>query len=244
MAAPENLPRQGEPAGLQRLERQVERSQFLMHSTVGEQSGRLREIEAVLYGLIDVLAERGIASPQAVQRAAFEVRAEMEAHGETSELRLGLRVDDGPPAPPRAVNCAERLSICKAVCCSLDFALSAPEVEAGRVKWDLGRPYFIRQEADGRCCHLDPLHGGCGVYADRPRVCRQYSCEGDARIWSDFDRMVLNQAWVDAHLAAPRDLRLRTLRDHRPPSAMSPSQDRELNDRAAGRTTAATDFEP
>jgi hypothetical protein len=31
-------------------------------------------------------------------------------------------------------------------------------------------------------------------------LCRRYNCRHDARIWSDFDAMVLNQAWIDDHL--------------------------------------------
>jgi hypothetical protein len=54
------------------------------------------------------------------------------------------------------VNCEERLHICKAACCQLDFALSVEEVESGKVKWDLGRPYFIRQDATS--CHYSHLN--------------------------------------------------------------------------------------
>ena len=70
----------------------------------------------------------------------------------------------------------------------------------GRVKWDLGRPYFIRHDTAGSCHHLDGGTHGCTIYADRPRVCQRYSCAGDSRIWTDFDGMELNHAWIDAHL--------------------------------------------
>jgi Fe-S-cluster containining protein len=101
---------------------------------------------------------------------------------------------------PVEVDCSARLHICHAACCRLDFALSVEEVEAGKVKWDLGRPYFIRRESDGCCTHLDSASGTCRIYHDRPAVCRGYSCAKDTRIWKDFDNMVLNQEWIDANL--------------------------------------------
>ena len=45
------------------------------------------------------------------------------------------------------------MHVCQAVCCKLDFALTADEVENGVLRWDLGRPYLIRHEADGWCAH-------------------------------------------------------------------------------------------
>ena len=68
------------------------------------------------------------------------------------------------------------------------------------VKWDLGRPYFIRHEASGYCTHIDPATLACRIYGDRPAVCRGYSCAGDDRIWLDFEAMVLNVEWIEAHV--------------------------------------------
>src|SRR5262249_22332691 len=49
-----------------------------------------------------------------------------------------------------------------------DFALSVPEIEAGAARWDLGRPYFIRQEADGLCTHK--IDANVGIRGSRPRA--------------------------------------------------------------------------
>src|SRR5205085_937235 len=106
--------------------------------------------------------------------------------------------DDGLPV--QMVDCEARMHVCHAVCCKLKFPLSGPEIDSGHVKWDIGHPYIIRQESDGRCTHNDAATGHCGVYDHRPRVCRRYSCVGDTRIWKDFDNMVLNQEWIDAHI--------------------------------------------
>jgi Fe-S-cluster containining protein len=101
-------------------------------------------------------------------------------------------------APEVEVDCAARMHVCQAVCCTLPFPLSAEEVEAGEVRWDLGHPYVIRQTAEGYCVHNERPTGGCDVYDHRPGVCRGYSCAEDARIWSDFDNMVLNEEFLSS----------------------------------------------
>jgi Fe-S-cluster containining protein len=202
----------------------LERSQFFTHTALSQQTTRILEVEAFLYGLIDVLVEKGIALPESLKRAAKAVRDEMSAKEEIGLPVMGLRIDDEEPSPPREVNCAERMPICKAVCCTLDFALSQEEIESGRVKWDLGRPYFIRQDTDGHCCHNNRGTGGCGVYADRPLVCRQYTCEKDTRIWKDFDKMELNQEWIDRYLAQTRAPRLMQALMHRKTQLVDPSR--------------------
>lgn len=81
--------------------------------------------------------------------------------------------------------------------CRPGLSLRQPDL-----KWDLGRPYQIRHDAAGTCVHNDAETHGCGVYADRPGVCRRYSCANDERIWSDFENMQLNTAWIEENLHA------------------------------------------
>lgn len=131
-----------------------------------------------------------------------ETRALMESHFGPG---VALRVDgdeEGDDFVP--ANCAERIHVCKAVCCRLSFALSAGEVEAGKVRWDLGRPYYIRQESEGYCTHNDQNGRSCGIYHDRPAVCRRYSCARDGRISKDFDEMELNEEWIAENLGESR----------------------------------------
>jgi Fe-S-cluster containining protein len=201
-----------------RLERQVERGGLFTHTALSAGAERTAQLEAVVYGLVDLLVTRGVATSDEVAAAARAVRDELAGRGETAGPGVALRVD--APAGERddgfvPVNCAERMHVCQAVCCRLSFALSAPEVEAGRVRWDLGQPYRIRHEADGRCTHLDPERRRCGVYDDRPGVCRGYSCARDERIWKDFDGMELNHEWIAAHLGAGTRPRLAHALMHR-----------------------------
>jgi hypothetical protein len=103
-----------------------------------------------------------------VSQAVERVREETKERGEAVGVGVALRVD-GPAeaeAPTVTVNCAERMPVCHSICCKLDFALTVDEVEAGQVKWDLGRPYQIRHDADGFCTHrhrrLRRLHPSSG----------------------------------------------------------------------------------
>lgn len=184
-----------------RLERQVLRGSLFTHTALSRNADRIHEAEAFLYGLVDVLVEKGLVTQEELLASARNVRETMMEQGQTLDPRIALRVDadDNTKSGFVPVNCAERIHICKAVCCKLNFALSADEVEAGVVRWDLGTPYFIRQEATGYCSHLSAEHG-CSVYADRPSVCRRYSCAKDERIWTDFNNMVLNETWIAENL--------------------------------------------
>jgi Fe-S-cluster containining protein len=149
-----------------------------------------------------VLLARGVVSEQEIEPAARAIGEQLAGRGEGREHAVILRDDSAEQAakPEQFVDCAARMPVCQAVCCKLSVQLSAGEVEAGNVRWDLGKPYLLRREADGRCTHQDRGTGFCGVYADRPKPCRQYSCANDRRIWRDFEGMVLNKEWLDAHL--------------------------------------------
>ncbi len=212
--------------GLSQLERQVERGQLFAHTALGESALRLGEVEVFLHGLVDTLLAKGVIAEEDMVAAMSKVRAELEERNELNRARTMVRSED--PANVRKtatkVDCQTRLHICHAACCRLDFALSIPEVESGKVKWDLGRPYFIRRDSHGSCVHFDPQSGGCQVYSDRPGVCREYSCADDHRIWKNFDEMELNQEWIDAHLSAATEPHLVQALMH------GPNQLTQLND--------------
>jgi hypothetical protein len=191
--------------GLAELARQVERGHLFEHSALGHGFSRIGETETLLHALVDLLLEKGVVAEPELQAAATAIRAQLTERGELSGPGTIVRVDraEGSTAPTVTVDCAARMHVCHSICCRLDFALTVAEVESGRVKWDLGRPYFIRHEEDGSCTHRAG-DGRCGVYADRPGICRGYSCAGDGRIWKDFEKMELNTAWLDEHLGPGR----------------------------------------
>lgn len=194
------------------LERQLGRDSVRTQSLFNRTFDRMSELERLLLGLVDVLIARGTVSEQEIEPAARAIGEQLADRGEGKEHAVILRDDSAEQAakPEQFVDCAARMPVCQAVCCKLSVQLSAEEVEAGNVRWDLGRPYLLRREADGRCTHQDRGSGFCGVYADRPKPCRQYSCANDRRIWRDFEGMVLNKEWLDAHLG-PDEPQLITL---------------------------------
>jgi Fe-S-cluster containining protein len=198
---------------LDEVERQMRHASFFVQASL-EQQGRLTtKLDVYVTSIIELLLARGVVDPDDLARV---VETNREEHGADARARyetdgalpawptVMVRQDDpdGPTEVEAEVDCAARMHVCQAVCCSLPFPLSAEEVEAGDVRWDLGHPYVIRQTAEGYCVHNDRATGGCDVYDKRPGVCRGYSCAHDERIWSDFDNMVLNEEYLSSRRRA------------------------------------------
>lgn len=183
------------------LERQVERGSLFTHTALSGLAQRTFETESIVLGLVDVLLGKGVIDEESLTAAANDARDAMDERGETTLPGIQLRIDS-PEIENQTVevDCAARMHVCHAICCKLNFALTGPEIEGGKVKWDLGRPYLIRHDEEGFCTHCSRETGACGVYEDRPQICRAYSCAGDTRIWKDFDNMVLNDEWLEENL--------------------------------------------
>ena len=81
------------------------------------------------------------------------------------------------------------------------FALSAEDIEAraGPLGPRVG-PTSTAAARTATATEAIPQTRGCGVYDERPSVCRSYSCEHDRRIWNDFEAMELNHEWIAEHL--------------------------------------------
>ncbi len=213
------------------IERQMERGSLFTHSALSKQSARINEIESFLYGVIDVLTQKGLAPPEDLKNAVEDVRQEMVLKGEMSNPGLSLRVDGEEDSEFIPVNCNERMHICEAVCCKLNFALSAEEVEGGKVRWDLGQPYMIRQAPSCYCTHINSKDKKCTIYGDRPSVCKKYSCAKDTRIWKDFEKMELNHDWINENIreTKPRFVRAPMFTDEQIANTynQTPTEDKE-----------------
>jgi len=150
-----------------------------------------------LSDLLAVAARHGMLAPgideAGLRRAGFLPREDSAAEQAKPEV---------------LVDCAARMPVCMAICCKLGIHLSAAEALDDRLRTDPDNPFLLKREEDGRCAHQQRSTGFCGVYEDRPKPCRQYSCAGDRRIWRDFDGMVLNQEWIDANLGGTGGLQL------------------------------------
>ena len=137
----------------ERLNRQIERGNLFAHTSSSIHATRMNEIESFLYGTIDLLIQEGVLSEKTIQERVKQLQEEMQLRNETINAGVALRIDANNQTEEKkeTINCAERIHLCKAVCCQLNFALNTEEIESGKVKWDMGRPYFIRQEKDCYC---------------------------------------------------------------------------------------------
>jgi Fe-S-cluster containining protein len=188
---------------LAELERQLDRGLLHTHTQSSAHVEQLLRLASTTYALIDLLVERGFLSIEEVQAQMAIVEERLRQ----SEFARGLQVvlaqdtrDKYDPAVAVTIDCAERLPLCKAACCSLAAPLSPQDVSEGIVRWDAGRPYLLRRDREGRCCHWDRGGGSCSVYEQRPLGCRTYSCAGDVRIWKDFEQRAPNPEGIAALL--------------------------------------------
>ncbi len=140
--------------------------------------------------LIELLIAKGV-----IGLTEFEARRHSvveQVSKERAEAWTGPQLypidPNAPPGPPVHVDCAARLDRCGAACCSLfNVYLSVLEIHEGRILWDLERPFRLLRGEYGHCVYLDPETLRCRTWENRPLVCQQFTCAGDARIWRDFD---------------------------------------------------------
>src|SRR5437588_758017 len=131
----------------------------------------------------------GTAAATTMVRSMPPIQMTLEPEGSTvAEPSLEQLRNDGAVQ----IDCENRLSLCRGACCRLSFALTVQDLEEGAVKWELGRPYMVRRDADGYCHHLEREQKRCGVYEQRPIVCRSYDCRKDKRIWADFENRIVS----------------------------------------------------
>jgi hypothetical protein len=183
------------------IERQLERLGFFTFNGLNKYAEKINELEVKLKSLINALNLDQSLNQELFDGIQKTLKERMINEGSQLDNGVKLRFDTEDfkkkISPP--VNCSERLHICKAVCCKLQFPLSAEEIEKGKIKWDLGIPYQIRQKDNGYCTH-NKADCSCSVYEDRPRICIKFSCVNDARIWKDFEKMELNKEWINSTL--------------------------------------------
>jgi hypothetical protein len=132
--------------------------------------------------LIDALVMRG-QLPASFKQAAARIRSDGR-----SPVRLAMFRDKYAVASAD-IDCAARIPLCKAKCCTFAVTLSAQDVAERLLPFEISEPYVLPKHADGRCaCMADD--GACTVYAQRPGACRAYDCRHDARVWQDFDARI------------------------------------------------------
>jgi Fe-S-cluster containining protein len=165
------------------------------HSRENANTSKVLEVASFSYALIELLMERGLISVEELDQRKRAVGARLVE--KFAEKGMGVALTDDEKDKyvydgAVQIDCENRLSLCRGACCRLSFALTVQDLEEGAVKWELGRPYMVRRDADGYCHHLEREHKRCGIYDQRPIVCRSYDCRKDKRIWTDFENRIVS----------------------------------------------------
>lgn len=139
------------------------------------------DLAARLEWLIDTLILRGQLP------ASFAALAQkIKGSGPRSVVKLAT-FRDKYALDSHDIDCAARIPLCGARCCSFDVALGPQDVAEG-VPFDLHAPYMLPR-AHGRCVCMDAA-GACTIYDKRPGACRAYDCRRDPRVWIDFEARI------------------------------------------------------
>ena len=180
---------------LEALREQVAEGFIYSHSRENANTSKVLEVASFSYALVELLSERGVISIEELDERKKQVGKRLVEKFTETGIGVALTDDDRNKydyASSVEVDCASRLELCRGACCRLKFALTVQDLEEGKVKWDLGRPYMIRHNAEGYCYHIEAGSKRCTIYDERPVVCRSYDCRRDARIWTDYENRVIN----------------------------------------------------
>jgi hypothetical protein len=177
------------------LRQQVADGLFYTHARLSQNTNKMLESSAFLYGLIELLGEKGFIATEELDARKRIVGARLVEQWKAKGLGVMLQEmeeDKYTFQGEAKIDCENRTHLCKAACCRLRFALSRQDIEEATIKWDLGHPYMIAHGADGYCTHLDRGTCHCTVRERRPLPCRGYDCRQDKRIWLDFANQIIN----------------------------------------------------
>src|SRR5262249_49465501 len=136
------------------------------HARLSENTKAVLEAASFLYGLIEMLSEKGLISIEELDRRKHEVAKRLAR--KNSEKGVGVLLQDPEYdkynfAGGVKIDCESRVALCRASCCRLPFALSKQDIQEGVLRWDLGQPYMIAQTKAGYCTHLDTGSRTCSV---------------------------------------------------------------------------------
>jgi Fe-S-cluster containining protein len=177
------------------LRQQMAEGLFYTHMRLSQNTNRLLEASAFLYGLVELLSEKGLISIEDLDQRKKAMGERLAA--QLKEKGLGVMLQDSDEdkysfQSEVSIDCGKRVHLCRASCCRLRFALSRQDIYEGMIRWDLGQPYFIAHDRDGYCTHIERGTCHCTVRENRPIPCRGYDCRNDRRIWLDFENKVIN----------------------------------------------------
>jgi Fe-S-cluster containining protein len=188
------------------------------------------EASANLYALLELLIAKGVIGIEELDQRRRGVEARLTKSFQEAEIGVAIQTPEidkyALPEEPK-VNCWERHSVCKSVCCKLVFSLAWQDIQEG-IRWNVGRPFICAKGADGYCVYLDRENHKCRIYDIRPAACRAFDCSDDSRIWADFEKMIINPELLqgDGLLSPTQPMAKRQI---------GPLAERSDSDQAAGK---------
>ena len=133
--------------------------------------------------LLDALILRGQV-PDSFRKLAKKIQADRG-----TRVRLSM-VDDKYTVESPDIDCASRIALCGARCCSFDVMLSLQDLEERKLPFVIDQPYMLpRDPVSKRCACMDDA-GACTAYDYRPATCRTYDCREDRRVWLDYEARI------------------------------------------------------
>ncbi len=148
-----------------------------------------REAAAYSEAMLSLLMEKGIITDEEFSSRVASMRQAMKSD---PQVMLSKAEDKYSGEGEVIIDCASRLHLCRAACCTFRFYLGPQDLDEGIVKWDYGNPYWVRQRDGKYCFHSNPDDLFCRIHENRPYVCRVYDCRTDKRIWTDFDEGIVS----------------------------------------------------
>ena len=190
-AVPELVPVLTSDVAVNPLQQDLERGLRFAHVMMSINQFEGREGTIYARALAELLVSKGAIGKDELETMMAQVRQQVEALP-APKVMLSKSEDKYRCQYLTLIDCASRIHLCKARCCTFDFYLTDQDLDEGTVRWDYGRPYWIRKEEDGYCAHCEPRTWRCRIHPYRPYVCRAYDCRKDQRVWLDFERMIPN----------------------------------------------------
>jgi len=184
-----------EIADSEKLRKELVEGLLYLHTRVADNTKKAAEAASFVYGLIDLLSEKGLISITELDERTKVIAERLVKQNRERGMGVLLQnpeCDKYTSTEGVEIDCENRLHLCHAACCKLPFALSKQDVHEGVIHWDLGQPYMIAQDSDGYCSHLERGSCQCMVRPHRPLPCRAYDCSKGNKIWLDFEQKIIN----------------------------------------------------
>jgi Fe-S-cluster containining protein len=172
-------------------QRDFERGLRFAHVMMSINQHEGREGVVFARALAELLVDKGVVGQGELETMMAQVGQQIEALP-TPKVKLAKSEDKYSFDGAVTIDCASRVHLCKAQCCTFAFYLTEQDLDEGVVRWDYGRPYWIQTGENGHCIHCEPGTLRCRIHHNRPYVCRVYDCRNDKRVWHDFEGMIPN----------------------------------------------------